>query len=391
MLEQKPESLGVFNPSIDSEKEVQVVKSKDIISPGPLRSITAVLVEEFGESQIVSIGLFGSRAQGRENDNSDFDFIVIVRGLPVNIHEREDIAPRIKKGLRKHNINELCAFNLYTPLEFANASSSRSWLIETMKNGYLVYSDKNAFLSSILSQSIDAITKKGDFIWQGVATEDEAQISSVIQRHLKCAKLLAEDYPQLSDYHKKEAFRGAALKVLNKRGIIASRGTLKDLSAIAFFDCDDNSAIKQSIETIDLMADNLTYADDKANQYLRASFILEENGLILDALFYAYASLKSKQVSILKKHNVNIPRSEINQLFLREFQACLTAGLVNGLYTSAFKAEQILGRSQYFSFDLDETGKPIFEDAGSGFNHMELLASIRELSAKIDTLLQTGL
>ena len=175
---------------------------------------------------------------------------------------------------------------------------------------------------------------------------------------------------------------------MNKREIIASRGSLKELSEMAFSDLDDNSAIKQSIDTIDLTADDLTYDDDKIDQYLQASFILEGNGLLLDALFYVLASLKSKQASILKRHNVNIPNSEINQLFLRKFQKFLTADLIDGLYTSAFKAEQILGRSQYFSFDLDEAGKPIFEDINSGFNYRELLKSIRELSAKIDTNLR---
>lgn len=388
MLEQISEGFGKLNPCLDKGKEAQAVKSKDIISSESQRLITDVLVEEFGEDQIVSIGLFGSRARGREIDNSDFDFIVIVQGLPADIHKREDISPRIKKRLSERNVAELCAFNLYTPLEFTNASLNKSWLIETMKNGYVVYLDKNAFLSSILNHRADVITKKGDFVWQGVATEDESHISSVITRHVMCAILLEEDYPPLSDYHKKEAFRGAVLKILNKREIIASRGSLKELSEMAFPDLDDNSAIKQSIDTIDLTADDLTYDDDKIDQYLQASFILEGNGLLLDALFYSCASLKSKQVSILKRHNVNIPNSEINQLFLRKFQKFLTADLIDGLYTSAFKAEQILGRSQYFSFDLDEEGKPIFEDINSGFNYRELLKSIRELSAKIDTNLQ---
>lgn len=374
-----------------SDEEAQVVKSKEVISPESIRLITNVLVEKFGEDQIVSIGLFGSRVQVRETGNSDFDFVLIVQNLPQDIHNREDISPQIKRGLRNRGIAELCAFNLYTPSEFTNASLSKSWLIETMKNGYVVFSDKDAFLSSILNNSDDTITKKGDFIWQGVATEDESHISSAIQRHLRCANLLEKDYPLLSDYHKKEAFRGAVLKILNTRGIIASRGSFKDSSGIAFPDLDSTSAIKRVIPTLDLMAADLTYDNNAVGQYDQASIILEENGLLLDSLFYAYASLKSKQTSILKRHNVDIPRSEINQLFLREFQQYLTANLIDGLYTAAFKAEQILGRSQYFSFDLNEAGKPIFEDITSGFNYRELLKSIRELSVKIDTNLRTEL
>lgn len=385
MTEQRHTNIDNLNLQVATRTEGLSTESREIIPAKSLKLISGILVEEFGEDQIISFGLFGSRAQERASNNSDFDFIVIVNGLPTDIHQREDISPRIKKRLREHDVEELCAFNLYTPEEFSSANKNNSWLLETMKNGYVVFSDNDAFLSTILSRKAEEVSQKGDFVWEGVVPEDESHISSVIKRHVKCAVILEANHPQLSNHHMREAFRGATIQVLNKSRIVASRGSLKDLAYLAYSHLGDNSAVMQSIDRLDTMAEDLTYDVDQVEQFLQASYVLEENGLLLDSLFYAHAALKCKQVSALKRNNIDIPSSEINQLFLIKFQNSLPQDLVDQLYTKAFKAEQILGRSQYFSFDLDEAGKPIFEEEDSGFDYTELLASIREISTLINT------
>lgn len=122
------------------------------------------------------------------------------------------------------------------------------------------------------------------------------------------------------------------------------------------------------------------YGYDTVDRHLRVAEVLAENQMPLDALFHTYAALRNVYLQALHSQDKYIVEGEITQLFLRDFSDNLPAELIEKVYANSFKAEQVLGRSGFVSFDLDQDGRPIYEDPEtSQLNHGELTTNVREI------------
>jgi predicted nucleotidyltransferase len=71
--------------------------SKKELDPQPLQTIVEIIIKEANPEQVI---LFGSRAKGMAREESDYDFLVVVRGVR---NERE-ISRRIYRALLEQRV-----------------------------------------------------------------------------------------------------------------------------------------------------------------------------------------------------------------------------------------------------------------------------------------------
>lgn len=62
-----------------------------------LESVVQSLLHHYGR-KIAAVALFGSAARGEEDERSDLDFLVIVRGLPWRLERRDWIMGTMKSS-----------------------------------------------------------------------------------------------------------------------------------------------------------------------------------------------------------------------------------------------------------------------------------------------------
>lgn len=364
---------------------VAFLKSRniDVIDSQSAQVIQETIVEEFGEENLVAIGLFGSTTRNADRRHSDYDFTVVLGILPEDVYEREQASPRLKRKLREKGVDELCAFNLYTTGEFREADVRNSWLVETMKSGYRILYDKDDFLEQSFGTKKPNVQKVDTFAWRGVDYEDGIHLQSVINRHLEVATILKATDPDMASYHMREAHRGQLIAELHTRGIYDTRGSLfslaKRLQQQFGVDLDIEAIQKEDFDQ-EIYGKKVMYGYEQTERHLQAAAVLESEGKPLDALFHTYVAARNTYLHALHSNDQFIVEGEITQLFLREFENKLTADLVELIYANSFKAEQILGRSGYVSFDLDKDGKPIYEDAeNSNFDYTSLMHNMRSI------------
>lgn len=374
-----------FYPDMWGGFYVAFLKSRNaqVMDPQTAETIQQAIREEFGDENVVSVGVFGSTARNADKKHSDYDFTIILNDLPDDPYERENACPRLKRKLREKGIDELCAFNLYTKPEFEQADQQNSWLVETMKTGYRVLYDTDNFLEQSLTYKKPNIKKIDSLAWTGVSYEDGNHLQSVMDGHFDTARLLEESQPELAAYHRAEAHRGELIAELNKRGVFETR----DSSFTLAKRLQEKFGVK--INLLDVQREDFNqevngkkvlYGYDQTEKHLQASEILEAHGKPLDALFHAYVALRNIYLHTLHSNNQYIVEGEITQLFLREYGKQLPQDIAEQIYANSFKAEQILGRSGFVTFDLGKEGQPIYEDpTSSNFDYTGLLTNIRSL------------
>jgi hypothetical protein len=359
-------------------------RNVEIMSPESASRIHSVLVEEFGKDNLVSVGIFGSTTRATDKANSDFDYTLIVNGLSSDIYEREKASPRIKRSLREAGIDVLCAFNIYTPEEFKNADAHKLWLLESMKTGYRIMHDTDSFLAGILGSKQDGVERFDDrFAWSGVEYVDTARFKYVIENHAKAAKLLESFNLDIAACHVRESQRVELIAKLQEHGESVSRGSLYSLAQRLtnhYGESLDLEAYRQAEFDQITEGNQSTYGYGTVGAHLKAAEILDMHDMPLEALSHVAIAARNVYLQALHSKGNYIIDGEVTQLFLKEFSANLSTQLVDNIYESSFKAEQILGRSGFLSFDLDEYGKPIYEDPQtSSFDYKELAAKVREI------------
>lgn len=365
------------------------------IQPESERKIIAALEEEFGKDNLVSLGLFGSITDKNHKQCSDYDFTVILKSASPDIEERESASPRLKRKLRDIGLRELCAFNIYTQEEFENADKQNSWLVETMKNGYRVILDKDDFLLGILRHQKGSIEKTGMFAWKGIMTEDPARFETVAERHLRCAELLQEKYPEFSIYHKIESYRGILMAKLLRNGVYNSRDSLVSIAKQLKYKFNDKSIDLDEIQRLNFQQEMegkpSIFDYNNVQKHLEAASLLEKHDLKFDALFHTYSALKCLYLESLHSNGCFILNGEVTQTFLREQSHNLPEDLIDRIYQFSFKAEQLLGRTGYISFDLSQNGKNIFADESTTNTDqlsVNLHQIINELTGKKEVLIK---
>lgn len=366
----------------------------EVIDPKTAPLVHEALLEEFGEDNLLSVGVFGSTAREADNKHSDYDFTIIVNGLPSDVYEREQASPRMKRRLRDKGVDELCAFNLYTAEEFKQANERKSWLIESMKVGYRVLYDKG-FLADILDVQQPQVERVGSLAWRGVNYEDGYHLQSVIERHHRVAEIIEDIDPQLAAYHEREAIRGELIGRLYEHGEYNTRGSLLFLAKRLNYQYGeklDLSKIQMDDYLQEIEGNEALFGYDTVDRHLKIAKVLEENGMPLDALFHTYSALRNIYLYALHSNDQYLADGEVTQLFLREFSGKISPELVNQIYANSFKAEQILGRSGYVSFDLDREGKPIYEDPEiSPVDYKGLMGNLRNIIGDLQYSSEVGI
>jgi len=378
-----------FYPEFWGGFYVAFLKSRDaqIVDPKSAQIVQEALAEEFGEQNIVSIAVFGSTTRNADKKHSDYDFTVILKNLPSDVHQKEQASPRIKRRLREKGVDELCAFNFYTPEEFHEADTNQSWLIETMKTEYRVLYDKDNFLGAKLSAIKPTVEHVGTFAWRGVDYEDGLHLKSVIEKYNQIAKLIKDIDPQLSSYYRREGYRGILIEKLYRHGEYDTRSSLLSLAKRLNYRYGENLNFSL-LQTEDFLHETegkeAIYGYNQVDKHLQIATILGKNGMPLDALFHTYSALRNIYLYALHSNDHYIVEGEITQLFLREFSKKISPELVDHIYENSFKAEQILGRSGYVSFNLDQKGKPIYENPSTlAFNYGQLMKNMREIIERL--------
>ncbi|RLI70935.1 hypothetical protein DRO91_06210 [Candidatus Heimdallarchaeota archaeon] len=356
-----PNLWGGFYVAFCKSRKVQVMDSASELE------LIELVKEEFGENNLVSLALFGSLVTGDQKQHSDYDFTVILKSASPDINERESASPRLKNRLRERGVRELCAFNIYTQAEFEAADRRNSWLIETMRSGYRIMIDSNDYLNNKLTRKKPSVEQIEPFAWKGIQTENPKRFMEVSKRHRKCAEILMENFPKLALYHNTEAYRGELIEKLLRHGIYNSRGSLLDIATILKRRFNEQINLNE-VQWInfhqEMQGIPALYEYKNVDLHLAAANQLFEHGLNFDALFHTYSALKCMYLESLHSNHIYALDGEITQLFVREQAKNLPQELIERIYRFSFKAEQLLGRTGYISFDLDKDGLGIFANKG---------------------------
>jgi predicted nucleotidyltransferase len=150
-----------MSPSADS---LQQKKLRETLAP-----LTDALHEQLGE-RLVAIVLFGSRARGEADAESDWDLLVIAEGLPPKVFDRhlfiKQLLPQTWRGVTSALAK--------TPEEFDSAIQSIyldiavDGIILTDKKNYMA--DRLALLNRQLeSQGLYRVREGGDMLWRWAA------------------------------------------------------------------------------------------------------------------------------------------------------------------------------------------------------------------------------
>lgn len=349
-----------------------------VLDPESQAILLEALTQEFGRGNLVSLGLFGSVAQGNNGKFSDYDFTVILQEASSDPYQREVASPRLKRRLRERGLSSLFAFNIYTQAEFDAANGSNSWIIETMKNGNRVIFDSDHYLKGKLDHKKDSVKQVGMFAWKGIKTESSDRFDDVAERHRQVADLIEDISPQLANYHRSEGKRGDMISKLFNHGVYMTRGSILDLAKRLVYDFGEEIDLDAiAVENFQHETQNIPaiYGYEQVDINLQAADVLTKNGFTQDALFHTYIALKSIYLQALHNNGIFVTDGEITQLFTREFQGRIPEGVLDLIYQNSFKAEQILGRSGYQSFDMNQDGKPIYEDGS--FDYEGLMDNLR--------------
>jgi hypothetical protein len=377
----------LFEGTPDTKGEpLTLLKSRkfEVMHPDIAEKVHDAMIAEFGEGNVIAAGIFGSTTRSAEKINSDFDYTLIVDGLSSDVYEREKASPNIKRRLRDMGVGALCAFNIYSPEEFSNAAARKLWLIESMKTGYRVVHDTDEYLAGILDAKLDNVERVEDrFAWRGVEYADQSRFEHVIDRHMLVADVIKDVDGGLANYHRREAMRVELIAKLHSHGESTSRGSLLSLAQrlhTAYGEQLDMSVYEQADFQQEMEGKRSMYGYDTVDRHLRVSEVLEANGMPLEALSHAATAIRNVYLETLHTNDNYIIDGEVTQLFLRQFAESLPVHIVDSIYASSFKAEQILGRTGFLSFDLDANGKPIYENPETTtFNYIELITKLRSL------------
>lgn len=343
-------------------------------------ALLEALTQEFGKDNLVSLALFGSVPQGTNGRFSDYDFTVILQEASNDPHQRETASPRLKRRLVERGLNQLYAFNIYTQAEFDAADNLNSWIIETMKNGNRIIFDSDHYLEDRLEDKKSSVKQVGMFAWKGIKTESLDRFDNITEKHKQVADLIKNISPQLANFHRNESKRGEMIAKLFTHGVYMTRGSMLDLAKKLVYDFGEEIDLGIiAIENFqhEMQSMPAIYSQDQMYANLQVADVLAKNGFTQDALLHNYIALKVIYLQILHNHDIFAVDGEITQLFIREFQDRIPEGVLDLIYQNSFKAEQILGRSGYQSFDMNEEGKPIYEDGG--FDYEDLMTNLREI------------
>lgn len=148
---------------------------------------------------------------------------------------------------------------------------------------------------------------------------------------------------------------------LLRNGVYNSRDSLISIAKELKHKFNDKDVNLDEIQNLNFQQEMVgkasIYKYDNTQKHLEAATLLEKNGLKFDALFHTYSALRCVYLESLHSNGKFILNGEVTQAFLRENAEHLSTDLIDKIYQFSFKAEQLLGRTGYVSFDLLEMEK----------------------------------
>lgn len=139
-----------------------------MISNRTKEEIVSQLTDFFG-SRVVSVVLFGSQAKEKAGLNSDIDILAIVKDLPPNWREQDELTGQLLINLWQNGLYNV-QFILMTPEQIDSAIEWYNPLILSLVDGYYILYDSNYFFSTIVERiknlfEIRTVKKRDELVW----------------------------------------------------------------------------------------------------------------------------------------------------------------------------------------------------------------------------------
>ncbi len=366
-------SYSVQQVYIDGKKYFQVER-RNLILEEEQKIVLDLLTDEFGES-VVSVWVFWSYITKEDWEYSDFDLVVVLEWYKdSNIYEREKASPRIKRELRESWVKSLFAFNFTTKQELEWASSKWAILVETMAKSFYTIIDKDSFLEKLLLED-RGIVYRWNYIWEWESLNNDDNIKRLDEKIGELETILRAciDYPEYYEHYyewelvKMKIVRKALtsknlyvwifdFEAVCKEHLDLGKHERQELYELYKKFCADGKKGINNYENID---DNIEFSDHLISIWKT-----------LPWLQHRYIALRNILSHLLHRTWNFIIDGEFTQKFLQIFWETLPEDIENDFYECVFKTEQILWRTWYLSFDLDEDGQYIFEQWDYGYHKL---------------------
>ncbi len=351
-----------------------MLKKKDVnlLEKEVENSLLIILNEVLWKDNIVSVWVFGSYINWENNKYSDYDFFIVLDSYENDdIYEREKNSPIIKKRLFELGITDLFAFNFYSKEELDNSKDSNPFLIETMKKSYYMIKDDNEYIDNLFYTD-NSIKHKWGCTWLWEFWIDKERIN-VVMKDIEYMLSFDNNFKDFYDFEKCSL---EYFEMLNSKWIFTSRlnfwtvNTFLDdpLLISDFF----NKYKKNATHWKAIIWDYSSFS----NNYSFANQLSKENNEIW-AIKHYYFALKNILSSILHNSWIYIIDWEFTQSFIQNFWNKLPSDILDIIFNSLFKSEQIIWRTWLLSFDLDENWNFIYENWK--FDYISLINDLNKL------------
>jgi len=343
------------------------IKSQDIINEYEKQMVLWCLMEEFGDS-LLSVAIFWSSTSNEDGMYSDYDmFILLTHYRDDNIYQREKSSPRLKEKLQKVWICSLFAFNFTTIEELENAQDSNPWLLETIGKSFCLLKDDTGILEKILTKD-RGVKYMWNFVWEWKSLntkKNRERIESVLDLYKNILFVAIQN--NYTDYRAHYEWEVEKMKIirqlLEKKLLFVSRFDFDFIGKEGFYwDQNERECLFQTYKKAVIEGKRILHDYDSIENNIDFSEVLKSNNLVLPSLQHKYIALKNIFLELLHKTWNFILDGEITQKFLQIFRNSLPQKIRDTLYEYSYKTEQILGRTGYVSFDVQQNGDFLFEE-----------------------------
>lgn len=354
------------------------------VEHAPINTEIIKIIEEVFWDNLLSIGYFWSRTRGEENLYSDTDFIIILKWTDW-VDTREANSPKIKQIMRERGISDLGAFNIYNQQDVL---ASPTWIRSILQQSLMIVSDKENILKSLQSGSNNAYSGIAGFprTWHtdGIWKEEFWLIdrTNILLERLERRIVLLQSFPALTRYYYFEKKKLTGMKSLLEAGIFTS--SLSSFSNLHKL-LTGNGSVPVSAQEEDyeykMLAESLLFKYDNDGIHEEISSVLWEKDTIW-GLQHMLIAVHIEMRKLLHNRWKYIIDGELTQMYLQQTWDLFAKENLQEMWAILFKAEQVCGRTDLITFDIDENW-PVYADYESEQTLRELLAKLKRVLSDI--------
>jgi glycosyltransferase involved in cell wall biosynthesis len=284
---------------------------------------------------------------------------------PSDVLSNDALSRRLKRRLRDAGVTCLFAFNTYTRRALARAAKQRLWLIASIARRYCSLFDGDGVIESALDRTRRSTVEIAPFSWRG-ATCPPNEVYSILLQHLRAAsKVLAVQSHDAALWYQLEADRVELLGRLRAEGIYASRISLLDATHLVqrrkLSKAHALTRSHQNNFNHIMLGEHLWFDYAQGQFHVKAAEELAMANMPLLALHHSYAALRCELLLQLHRDRIPMLEGEVVQQWLLLHGSDVSASIRDELHEFGLQSEQVLGRSQLASFDLDEYGEGVYD------------------------------